>query len=389
MLENFKQWFTISNKSYKFSCILTYSLNILFIINLIEFSNYYNFNTLLQQKINNYPSFFNFINKDFTLLLNLHFGIISILSLYSIFKSNKTIQIINFIFLYSLANQLIIILNGGHIVLILLNFFLILYNSNSNFIIGFITHAQLLFIYIYNFFHKDHIWKVDFTAVEQILKQNHYSNSFGDFLINFPNFLKFGTFFFVYWELVGSLILIFLSLFLHVKYKKFLIIPFIFSHIFIFLTTNLTLFPLIMISFWILLIPDNLTSIKKDNNVLLSGIIIVTILFSIQFPTNRFIKQEWKMFAPHPMSSSIQLKILKNNTEINNYKRFGFHLKNDSYIPSNIHVLILYHSIFLYNQYFNKSLIKENVCQKKNLFTFNIIDHNNKIVKSFTIDCKN
>lgn len=120
---------------------------------------------------------------------------------------------------------------------------------------------QVFCIYFISYILKDHpIWRSDFTAVFFSSKLDIFVAQVGLWIRNFPFLMKVSTFFTIYLEWLGPLLLI--GSFAFRKYwwvvRTALVLLFIGFHFGIFLTMNIGLFTFICMAMWTIFLPGPL-----------------------------------------------------------------------------------------------------------------------------------
>jgi uncharacterized membrane protein YphA (DoxX/SURF4 family) len=117
---------------------------------------------------------------------------------------------------------------------------------------------QVFAIYFVSYILKDHpIWRKDFTAVFFSSRLDIFATTFGEWLRDFPKFQKGITFFTIYLEFFGPLLLVFS--FIAGKFwwvvRLIVVLLFISLHIGIILTMHIGVFPYLCIVMWLLFLP--------------------------------------------------------------------------------------------------------------------------------------
>ncbi len=267
-----------------------------------------------------------FINSN--ILLWVHLVLLFVFSIFLLigYNSNKFLVLI-FILYFSFINKFSIVSTYGNEMLLWLMFLLIFIpldnfysikktNKTQSFYPVISLYLMIIAIYLVNFYFKGAIWKIEGNALSDIFQNKIIANDFSSFLLNFPIFLKVSTYFFVYWELIGSLLFIFGFLFLKKTSRNFIVLLFIFCHIFIFATVKLTIFPMINIVFWSLFFVSS--NQKFDFNPIKQKIPIVVLIFSFVYSfmvllnitsyRNNVFLHDWLMFAPAPIKNEYKIE---------------------------------------------------------------------------------
>lgn len=189
----------------------------------------------------------------------------------------RWVMLFCWIFTVSIHNRNWLINNGGHDILRAIQFLSIFLPLNRRFSVDaalqkphtrydgefvstwtFAFILQVFVIYFVSYILKDHpMWRKDFTAIFFASRLDIFATPIGVFTRSFPLYQKFLTFFTVYLEWLGPLLLIFSGLFGKHWWKvRFLVVILFWGlHLGIILTMWIGIFPYLCLAMWALYIP--------------------------------------------------------------------------------------------------------------------------------------
>ncbi len=194
---------------------------------------------------------------------------------------------------------------------------------------GLALFFQVFAIYFVSYILKDHaIWRKDFSALYYASRLDIFANPIGIWQRNFPLLQTISSFFTIYLEMLGPLLLVFAFLFGRFWWQSRVLVIALFwgLHIGIILSMWIGVFPYLCLVMWLIFLPGPFWE-KRERKLREKGFDKITIFFD---GNCRFCEKIVLIFKEFFLLPEIKLRAAQSDTLINEAM-----VKNNSWVVSN------------------------------------------------------